>query len=310
MNWRAITYTAAILIIAFKSSVAQQLPHFSYFTYNYINYNPAVTGFTSCLEMRIGYRQQWVGFEGSPRSAFALAHGRIGVKRKSFHGIGGYVENDAAGPFSYTGLNANYAFHLKLSKGYSLSSGIAVGFSQNRVDFGKMRLENQQEDPAITSSFNDFIFPQISMGFWLYRPNRFYGFSLRQVRQSSIGELEPKTLRTHLTLTYGEAIKLSEDLTFKPAALLNYVGRSRASVEAQALLDYQQKIALGAGIRSGNGFSALLKLDMIRYVTLIYAYDLTLSKVRFDSSGSHEVTLGFRACSDKEKGHVPCAAYD
>jgi hypothetical protein len=64
------------------------------------------------------------------------------------------------------------------------------------------------------------------------------------------------------------------------------------------------------GVRSGNGFSALLKLDMIRYVTVIYAYDLTLSRMRFGQSGSHEITLGFRACSDGERGHVPCAAYD
>jgi type IX secretion system PorP/SprF family membrane protein len=310
MKWITALCVGVILSIASQQAAAQQLPHFSYFTYNYINYNPAVTGFTPCLEMRIGYRQQWVGFEGSPRSAFAVAHGRIGVKRKSFHGIGGYVENDAAGPFSYTSLQANYAFHLKLSKGYTLSSGIAVGFSQNRIDFGKMILEDQQNDPAITSSVSEFIFPQINMGFWLYKSNRFYGFSLRQVRQSTMGDLEPKTLRTHMTMTYGAAISMSEDLTFKPAALLNYVGRSRASIEAQAVLDYKQKIALGAGVRSGNGFSALLKLDMIRYVTLIYAYDLTLSKMRFDSSGSHEVTLGFRACSDKERGHVPCAAYD
>jgi len=310
MKWFTSLCVGIILSICTQRVAAQQLPHFSYFTYNYINYNPAVTGFTPCLEMRIGYRQQWVGFEGSPRSAFALAHGRIGVKRKSFQGIGGYVENDAAGPFSYTRLHANYAFHLKLSRGYTLSSGIAVGFSQNKIDFGIMILDDQQNDPAITNSVSEFIFPQINMGFWLYKSNRFYGFSLRQVRQSTMGDLEPQTLRTHMTMTYGAAISMSEDLTFKPAALLNYVGRSRASIEAQAVLDYKQKIALGAGVRNGNGFSALLKLDMIRYVTLIYAYDLTLSKMRFDSSGSHEVTLGFRACSDKERGYVPCAAYD
>ncbi|MFN8698356.1 MAG: type IX secretion system membrane protein PorP/SprF [Flavobacteriales bacterium] len=310
MKWISTLCVGVILGIASQRADAQQLPHFSYFTYNYINYNPAVTGFTPCPEMRLGYRQQWVGFEGSPASAFAVAHGRVGVKRKSFHGLGGYIENDAAGPFSYTSLHGNYAFHLKLSKGYTLSSGISVGFSQNRIDFGKMTLEIQQNDPAITSSVSEFIFPQINMGFWLYKSNRFYGVSLRQVRQSTIEDLEPQSLRTHMTMSYGAAIVMSEDVTFKPAALLNYVGRSRASVEAQAVFDYRQIIALGAGMRSGNGFSALLKIDMIRYLTLIYAYDLTLSKLRFDSSGSHEVTLGFRACSDAEKGHVPCAAYN
>lgn len=310
MKVRILILTAALACITSPGIRAQQLPHFSYFTYNYINYNPAVTGFTPCLEMRVGYRQQWTGFDGAPRTAFALAHGKLGVKRNYFHGLGGYVENDAAGPFSYTSLHMNYAFHLRLSKGYTLSSGVGVGFSQNKIDFGKMLLENQLNDPAITNSINEFVFPQISMGFWLYKSTRFFGFSIRQVRQSSIGDLQPNTLRRHMTFTYGAAYTMSEDLTFKPAVLLNYVGRSRASIEGQAMFDYRQRIAMGMGVRSGNGFSALLKLDMIRYVTVIYAYDLTLSRMRFGQTGSHEITLGFRACSDGERGHVPCAAYD
>ena len=103
---------------------------------------------------------------------------------------------------------------------------------------------------------------------------------------------------------------MSDDLTFKPAVLLNYVGKSRASLEGQAMIDYKKRVAFGVGVRGGNGLSALLKLDVIKYLTIAYGYDMTLSKIRYSESGSHEVTLGFRACSDRDKAHVPCAAYD
>lgn len=289
---------------------AQQLPQYSFFTYNYINYNPAVTGFTPCLELRAGYRQQWLGFEGAPRTAFALAHGKFGEKKNRFHGIGGFVENDSYGPFSYTSLLANYAFHFRVSQKYMLSAGLGVGFSQNRVDFSKMTLEDQLNEPVIGNSLNDFNFPQINAGLWLYNPDKFYGISLRQVRQGTMSNFEPKSLRTHLTLVHGRAIKISDGLTFIPAVLMNYVGRSRASIEAQGLVEIQEAVSLGLGVRGGHGISALAKIHMLGNMTLAYAYDLTMSKMRFDTSGSHEIVIGFRACSDKERNHIPCAAYN
>lgn len=288
----------------------QQLPLFSYFTYNYINYNPAVTGYTPCLEARIGYRQQWMGFQGAPRTGFALVHTKFGQKRKNFHGVGAYVETDDSGPFNTTGMNINYAYHMRLSRGYMLASGFSLGFTQFRMDFGSLVLEEQEIDPVVTGSINEFIFPQIGLGFWLYREDRFYGLSMRQLRQNDVGDLQPKTLRRHYTLVYGRAFKMSDDLSFKPAVLLNYVGRSKASLDAQAILDFRQKVALGLGARGGHGITALLKLDVIPHCTIAYAYDLALSKIRNAGSSSHEITLGIRACSDKEKTAVPCAAYD
>jgi type IX secretion system PorP/SprF family membrane protein len=291
-------------------SRGQQIPLFSYFTYNYINYNPAVTGYTPCFEARAGYRQQWLGFSGAPRSGFALAHGKFGEKKRNFHGLGGYVETDNAGPFNFTSMNLNYAYHLRVSKGYTLASGISVGFSQYRIDFGSMALEQQDIDPVISGSVSDFVFPQINLGFWLYKEDRFYGLSVRQLKHNDIGDLQPKTLRRHLTLTYGRAFPVSDELTFKPAGLLNYVGKSKASLDAQAILDFRHRVALGLGVRGGHGITALLKLDVIKYLTVAYAYDLTLSKLRNAGSSSHELTIGMRACSEKSKYHVPCAAYD
>jgi len=299
-----------LLLTATTAAFGQQLPQYSFFTYNYINYNPAVTGFTPCLELRAGFRQQWLGFTGAPRTAFALAHGRFGEKRNRFHGIGGFVENDSFGPFSYTSLMANYAFHFKVASRYTLSAGIGLGFTQNRVDFSSMTLEDQLNETAMTNSLSDFNFPHINTGFWLYRADKFFGLSLRQVRQGTIESLEAKTLRTHYTFAHGRAFKVSDEISFLPAVLLNYVGRSRASFEAQGLVEFKETVSLGVGVRGGNGISGLFKLHMIGNLTLAYAYDLTLSKMRFDSNGTHEIVIGFRSCSAKDRNHIPCAAYD
>lgn len=289
---------------------AQQLTQYSYFTYNYMNYNPAVTGATPCMELKLGHRRQWMGLEGQPITSFAAVHGKFGQKKQNYHGIGGIVETDETGPFSFTSLHLNYAYHLRVARKYMLSSGIGIGFFQYRMNFSDMRLQQQDVDPVLNGSVSEFNYPTINLGFWLYNTDRYYGFSIRQVTQPSIDALEGIPIVRHFTLSHGRSIKMSDDLKFKPAALINYAPRSRLSIEAHAIVAYKEKVSVGIGGRSGNGLYALLKLDVVKYVTLAYAYDLTLNRLRNAGASTHEITLGLRACAEKERYHVPCAAYD
>ena len=40
---------------------AQQLPLRTNWQFNYFQENPAFAGFSDCLELKAGYRQQWAG---------------------------------------------------------------------------------------------------------------------------------------------------------------------------------------------------------------------------------------------------------
>ncbi|MEZ4798475.1 MAG: PorP/SprF family type IX secretion system membrane protein [Flavobacteriales bacterium] len=292
------------------STFAQQLPQFTYFTYNYLQYNPAVTGNTPCLELKIGARRQWTGLEGAPNTGFASVHTKFGQKKYNFHGVGAVVENDKFGPFSYTGLNFNYAYHMRMSKGYMLSSGIGIGFKQYRVNYSQILLEQQDIDPVIQNNANSFIFPVINFGLWLYKNDRFYGISMRQVNKATVAGIDKGELQSHWTFAYGKSIKMADDLFFKPAFLLNYVAQSKASLEAQAILSYKERFAIGMAGRSGSGLSALVKIDFLQFLTVAYAYDMTLNKMRFDGGPTHEFILGIRACGGDDGGHTRCAAYD
>lgn len=292
---------------------SQQLPQYSNFVYNYLQYNPAVAGTAPCLDLKFGFRRQWTGIPDSPQTIFANAHGKIGGKKKisNFHGIGATVENDQAGPFAYTALNFMYAYHMRLSRKYTLSTGASLGFSQFRIDYSDMRLEDQANDLAIVGAVNDFVFPIINFGLWLYRDDRFYGLSVRSIGARSIDGIEEGgKLKAHWTFANGYAVKLGDDLTFKPAVLLNYVAQSKASLEGQGMMDYKEKFALGIGARSGHGFSGLLKITALQYVTLAYAFDITANKLRYDGKNSHEIIIGIRACKSQNPLHVPCSAYD
>jgi type IX secretion system PorP/SprF family membrane protein len=300
----------ALLLACNALTRAQQLPHYTNFTYNYLNYNPAVTGSTPCLEARVGYRKQWTGFQGAPTTGWVNVHNKFGQRRYNFHGVGVMVENDTYGPFGTTSLVANYAYHMKLTKGYSLSSGIGIGFTQYRLGLGGITMPDIQIDPVIGNSLGTIVAPTVNFGLWLYRRDRFFGLSIRQLTQPKVRGLPDTQMRRHFTLAYGKAIQINDNFTFKPALLLNHVGKSKPSLEGQAMLEYKKVIAVGLAGRSGHGGSALIKLDALPYLTIAYAYDITANRLRYAATNSHEITLGFRACGLKERNHVPCAAYD
>ncbi len=289
----------------------QQMTHYSFFTYNYMQYNPAVVGTAPCLDLKFGLRRQWKGFPGSPVTAFANVHGKIGKEKKfRFTGIGAMMESDDAGPFSYTTVNLAIAHHIKLASKYYLAAGLSLGFAQYSIDYGEMTLEDQINETAIVGGVNDFVFPTINAGLWLYRSDRFYGLSVRNLNSPKIDGPADTQLKRHWTIANGYAVRLTDELGFKPAFLINYVGKSRASIDAQFLLDYKDMVAVGLAGRSGHGFSALLKLSVVKYVTIAYAYDITMNKIRYDGASTHEIIMGIRACTKANPLHVPCAAYD
>jgi type IX secretion system PorP/SprF family membrane protein len=289
---------------------AQQMPHYTFFTHNYLNYNPAVVGTTKCLESRIGYRQQWVGFQDAPATGFINMHGKFGKGKFNFHGIGISAMNDQSGPFGMTEAQLLYSYHLRLAKKYYWSNGIGFGFNQFSVDYGNMDFEDQINELAITAPINSFTFPIFSYGSWLYRDDRFFGLSIRNVNAKKIKGLGDSKLNAHWTFALGRAIKLNKELVFKPAFLFNYVPKSRISLDSQFLLEFKEKISLGLGGRNGHGVSAMVKIAALKYVTIAYAFDLTANKIRYDGPTSHEITLGFRACKEVGRYEVPCAAYE
>ena len=56
------------LLLAVGQLEAQQLPLRTNWQFNYFQENPAFAGFSDCLELKAGFRQQWAGFDGAPQT--------------------------------------------------------------------------------------------------------------------------------------------------------------------------------------------------------------------------------------------------
>lgn len=286
------------------------MPLYTNYNFNMFGINPAVAGSQSCVDLRVGHRKQWLGFDGEPTTNFIGAHGSFGKKRYNFHGAGVYLENDVAGPIERNSVTAAYAYHLKVNRKNMLSMGLSLGLTNFQFDQGNLNVADFN-DLLLRGAQAETILPLVGLGFWYQNKDRFIGLSIKNLNEGRLNEVgEDSRLRRHIFLTAGKSIAVDKKLFFKPSVNLRYVSGSPIAADVNLLFDFDDSFEFGASFRSGHGISGMVKVAFLRYLTLGYAYDLTLNKLRLGARNTHEIMLGIQACPRGEKKGIPCSAYD
>ena len=300
------------LLLGVGQLEAQQLPIRTNWQFNYFQENPAFAGFSDCLELKAGFRQQWAGFDGAPQTAFANLQGELGQSAGGgIHGFGGRVTDDSAGPYGFTQLDLAYAYHMKLSQGWRLAAGAAVGFMQYRLSLGEIVLPDFQagNDPAITSNANQLLAPTMDFGLWTYNKYTFWGLSIQNLIEPSVNEWGLDTrFRRHVSFNGGSLIRLEGPWSFHPAGSLRFAAGAPVAVDVQAMFDYDETIRFGLGYRNESALSGLVTLSLMENIKIGYAYDWNVGPLSQASANTHEFILSVLACPVKS-GHVPCAAF-
>ena len=102
---------------------AQYEPQFTQYMNNEQFINPAYAGTREHLAATMLYRYQWIGIEGSPRTATFGVHSPFMYNKI---GLGLCIMNDRIGVTNQTGVFANYAYHLPTSDKGTLSFGLQL----------------------------------------------------------------------------------------------------------------------------------------------------------------------------------------
>jgi type IX secretion system PorP/SprF family membrane protein len=114
-----------ILSIIFYNGIAnsQQMSMYSQYYWNDFIINPGFTGVKGSPRIQLGYRNQWSGFKGSPKTL--TLGGYTGIKNTNMS-VGGVIfSDDLGGAIKQNGIMLNYAYNLKLNSESGLSFGLA-----------------------------------------------------------------------------------------------------------------------------------------------------------------------------------------
>jgi type IX secretion system PorP/SprF family membrane protein len=216
-----------VILCAGTIAVAQQRPHFTQYLINPYLVNPAITGIDNYTDVKIGMRDQWIGFNGAPKTTYLTIHGPIGkndyrTSSTSFnvpgenprgkaywetytaaephHGAGFSVINDKAGSFTFLSASASYAYHLGLNPTTNLSGGFSAGITKVGIDRSMHDFSGIGDptdvDPATGSSISGELTKvkaTVSVGLWLYSRDYFAGFAVQQVNPQTVNFVDDNT---------------------------------------------------------------------------------------------------------------------
>ncbi|MBK7383558.1 MAG: type IX secretion system membrane protein PorP/SprF [Flavobacteriales bacterium] len=309
-------YALLLMMLSAFAAQGQQLSQYTQYVFNQFSVNPAVAGSKDCLDVRLGYRKQWVGLEGAPVTGWASLHGTIRAKGKPFmankHGIGLFVESDNAGNWGYTRFLLAYAYHIQMSGDYFLSMGAFGGVQQMKYDFGNSTTV-QFDDPALTGKASAVVFPEVTPGIFLYNKLAWAGLSMHQALGNKIKNigLDSKLARQFM-LSGGYKYRIGKKTALIPSTLLKFSKGAPPAWDVNAMVEYNRKFAIGAGYRAGDALTLLMKVGFAKYFQLGYSYDITTSKLRTVSSNTHEVILSIMPCGkeDLSRKMINCPAFD
>ena len=265
--------------------------------------NPAAAGNSPCLDMRIGVRSQWVGFDGAPLNQFASVSGRMGSEDGVIQGFGAYVLTDAIGPWSNTRLSMAYSARVRLSSGSRLSAGLGLGVAQYKLDKVSLSLPETGSagDPALGSNETQLVFPTLDVGFWYEDRKTFASFSVLNLTKTPLNNIASGTSPASVFIVSGgRYVPLDERFAFKPAMQLRKAAGAPASVDFRGSFSMNKKLAMGLGYRTRSALIATMNVKLLESLSVGYAYDFGVSSLNPAARHSHEIVLSISACDKND----------
>ncbi len=279
--------------------IAQQLSLSNQYVVNKFSLSPAYAGAGEIFEAFGNYRRDWMGISGAPETKSIYADGLVYKNM----GLGGSVTSQQAGIFTNLSANLNYAYHLHLSGFHYLSLGIGLGVIENHLDLSS---KGAQDDPIALNANRTSTMMNASFGI-VYR-NRVidFGFSAPQL-------LKNKTMDTHLyyleTQYQGHLsykVALNKTWAIAPTAIVMLPKDAPTFYEIAIPIIYQNKIWLTPTYKKSSiaiGLGARICSNFI----FNYSYEFSSMGISGQSSGTHEITIGWKLNKKKNDEPTPDA---
>lgn len=323
----------AVIIITFllfkTDFVIAQDPQFSQFYANLLYLNPAFAGSERCPRGSLSYRNQWPAL-GSTYVTYSASYDQHMDALEG--GVGLHLMQDVQGDGAIKTMyiNGMYAYTVPISRNFSIKGGFQASYIQRKLNmdfifpdmihplYGPIYQTAELSVPTDnTKGFFDF-----SAGMIGYNKSSFFGFAVHHLTEpsESFRGNSDAVLPRKYTLHFGTTIPLSS-MRFK---------RNELSISPNILFQQQQKFQqLNYGfylnrnsIVGGIWFRQNFNFHYDSFIMLIgfvqdkfkfsYSYDLTVSKLKNQTLGAHEVSMSSTfSCRKKKKSFrtISCPSF-
>jgi type IX secretion system PorP/SprF family membrane protein len=309
---KVLAIISLFFVIAFDG-LTQQMPQYSQRPFHQFSLNPALAGINTCVDMRMLYRQQWIGIPQAPSGGFFTLSARLKSKNNKFmaayHGIGFKFERDALGPFAHNRLQLAYALHLPLKRDLTLSLGAYAGI--DNMTFDPTRVSSIDPDPAVQTSAYSFLGPDATFGAWLTGKNYFVGMTLQNLIPLDYAIGIEASKRFHFYLNGGMRIKLNDQgLSLLPVLMMRIPPKGPMGIDIHAMMDFKNTLTFGVGYRRQESVLFLARFKFLGYFTLGYSFDLITNRLKGNIGHTHEISIGVSTCKQKSTAASVCPIFE
>lgn len=293
--------TAVVGVVVASASFAQQDPQLTQYMFDRLSINPAVAGTTGQLCATGFFRQQWSGFDGAPQTGLFNAHMPIS---KISSGVGLSVYVDELGQQQSTFARLSYSFHRKIGPG-TFGIGLSAGLLAHTLGSNWIARDNVADDsaiPAVGRSDSGF---DLGAGLYYTSPTFWIGLSSTHLTELELDDVSIKAVRHYFVQAgYDWAINGDKKYVLQPSTLIKSDGTS-TQVDLTATFLYNNQVWLGVSYRTEDAIAPLIgyqfelpnKKSMLK---IGYSYDVTTSRLKNYSSGSHEIMVNYCMLLEKK----------
>lgn len=285
-----------LVLLTSANLFAQQEAMVSQYMFNGLYINPAYAGSQENFSTTMLFRKQWVRFDGAPSTFTASVDGPLANNKM---GIGFTFSHDQIGVQKQTDFGANYSYNIKLGQG-KLAFGIRAGLSTFRASVSELTYWDLDDPIYSPGDIKGVTVPRFGFGIYYFVKDKWYaGFSIPTLmgHEKGLGfsmNIDKSSyLRRHYMLTGGYVFSASENIKLKPSVLFKYIPSAPFQADINFSVMFKDMICAGLSFRTGDALVAMIEYQASNSFRIGYGYDITVSKLRNYSSGSHEIMIGY-----------------
>ncbi|TXC82025.1 PorP/SprF family type IX secretion system membrane protein [Luteibaculum oceani] len=311
-KYLAYSILAVLILGGYSESKAQQSLRHSNYLFNKLILNPGAAGSNDYIEIMAGYRKDWAGFEGSPRSSFLSVDGSVLQKRI---GLGLQVINEKLGAYESTGAVGTAAARVRLASESYLSFGISGGYFVNSLRGTELKFEDDNEIAIPTQDEQVRVF-DMRAGVYYKDKRNFGGVSVFNVLEPVLNYTGNQRnvvseLSRHYYFLAGRIFRVNSDVDLIPSVMYKYSEKSQnEQVDFNLRAMYQNRIGLGLSYSSNSDVILLAEFFPTEFLRFGYAFNYATSDLRTNSSGSHEIMVAYRIIQNKRLTENPRYLYN
>ena len=286
---------------------AQQEVMVSQYMFNQLFLNPAYAGSHGYVSSSLLHRSQWLQVEGAPRTSMLAIDGPV-MNNKM--GLGFSIVHDQIGISKDLDMSAHYAYHLRTGAHSKLAFGLRAGLSLYSARISELRYWDAN-DPLYQGNITNQPVGKFGFGIYWYNATSYVGLSVPTIYAADgkittqIASAPDHYFTQHYYLHAGKVFPLSESFDIKPSTMIKYQPSAPVEADVNCNFLYRERVWFGLGYRSGDALVGMVEYQVTPQLRIGYAYDMTTSRLRTYTSGSHEVMLGFDFGRDLIKIKTP-----